>query len=174
MPGSIVNIGLIKKETSISVIGVFQQAYADITFNINHSFSLYLCENPCRKLTQEQLCLFKGFFELMEKLYNQTDHCFRQQIIKNCVQCLFWDMYAEVHNRLRADVSSNRQEVLYKQFIQLVQKNCHVQREISFYAERLHITSRYLLKIIQNIGNCTPKSIIDQYNIRDKGSIKVE
>ena len=59
----------------------------------------------------------------------------------------------------------SRQEELFKRFIQLVHKHCTTQREVSFYANKLFITPRYLSTVIQNVTNTTAKSIIDKHVI---------
>ena len=56
-------------------------------------------------------------------------------------------------------------EELFKRFIQLVHKHCTTQREVSFYANKLFITPRYLSTVIQNVTNTTAKSIIDKHVI---------
>lgn len=59
----------------------------------------------------------------------------------------------------------NRQEEIFKRFIQLIHKHCTTQREVSFYAAELFITPRYLSTIVQNVSGNTAKSIIDRHVI---------
>ena len=59
-----------------------------------------------------------------------------------------------------------RKEELFIKFIHLIHKHSPKEREVSFYAEQLYITPRYLSSIVQSIAGCTAKSIIDKHSIQ--------
>jgi len=59
----------------------------------------------------------------------------------------------------------NRQEDLFKRFIQLIHKHCLSQREVSFYAKKCSSPPRYLSAIAQAVSGETAKNIIDKHVI---------
>ena len=59
--------------------------------------------------------------------------------------------------------TSGRSAELYNQFIEAVGRFCHRYDDVSFYAEQLNVTPRYLGQVTRRIGNRTPKSIIDEH-----------
>lgn len=103
--------------------------------------------------------------ETIEELYNDRENCFRLQIAKNYIQSFLLDIYDKTHRLFmqKRPEGINRQEELFKRFIQLVHKHCTSQREVSFYANELFITARYLSTVIQNVSGLTAKSIIDKH-----------
>ncbi|MDB1056804.1 helix-turn-helix domain-containing protein, partial [Phocaeicola vulgatus] len=105
----------------------------------------------------------------IEDLYHDRDNCFRQQILKNYIQSFLLDIYDKTHRLflMKRPEGISRQEELFKRFIQLVHKHCTTQREVSFYANKLFITPRYLSTVIQNVTNTTAKSIIDKHVIQE-------
>ena len=54
---------------------------------------------------------------------------------------------------------------MFKRFIQLIHKHCLNQREVSFYAQKMFITPRYLSAITQAVAGETAKNIIDKHVI---------
>ncbi len=78
---------------------------------------------------------------------------------------------ANAHNYLHnqvvyasAEQSSNlRPNDLYNHFLSEVAENFSLAHEVSFYAEKLHISPRYLSQITGQIGGRTPKQIIDNH-----------
>ncbi|MDR1653907.1 MAG: AraC family transcriptional regulator [Prevotellaceae bacterium] len=71
--------------------------------------------------------------------------------------------------RLKLDSESfklTRKRELFYQFMSLLSKHCHKQRNVRFYAETLNITTNYLCKITRESIPCkSPKDLIDQHFI---------
>ena len=57
---------------------------------------------------------------------------------------------------------NSRSGELYNQFIEAVGQFCHHYADVSFYAEQLNVTPRYLGQVTRRIANRTPKAIIDE------------
>ena len=103
----------------------------------------------------------------MKDLYEDRDNSFRTQIFKNFIQNFILDFYDKTQHLFlqKKTEGINRQEEIFKRFIQLIHKHCTTQREVSFYAAELFITPRYLSTIVQNVSGNTAKSIIDRHVI---------
>ena len=56
----------------------------------------------------------------------------------------------------------SRSGEVYNLFIESVRQFCHRYAEVSFYAEQLNVTPRYLEQLTRRIANRTPKAIIDE------------
>jgi len=57
---------------------------------------------------------------------------------------------------------NNRSVELYNQFLNEVDKYYNRYADVSFYAEQLNVTPRYLGQVTRRIANRSPKSIIDE------------
>ena len=51
------------------------------------------------------------------------------------------------------------------QFLKFLAQHCRTNRKVSFYAERLCITTTYLYKLTHKRWNLSPKELIDQQTI---------
>ena len=67
--------------------------------------------------------------------------------------------------------SQSREQTIFDRFIQLVNQHCADQHQISYYADRLCLTERYLSTVIRQTSGVTAKEWIDRALIT---RIKVE
>ena len=58
--------------------------------------------------------------------------------------------------------SRSREQTIFDRFIQLVNQHCHEQHQISYYADRLCLTERYLGTVIRQTSGTTAKDWIDR------------
>lgn len=167
LPDTIVNFTNISPDFTISYIAFSRILFQEVTARLDLSFFRFLKENPCVTLPEERTRSINGLASGIEDLYHDRDNCFRQQILKNYIQSFLLDIYDKTHRLflMKRPEGISRQEELFKRFIQLVHKHCTTQREVSFYANKLFITPRYLSTVIQNVTNTTAKSIIDKHVI---------
>ena len=59
----------------------------------------------------------------------------------------------------------SRQDEIFKNFIALVHENCISQREVTFYASKLCISTKYLTGICKSVTGEAAKKIIDDFAI---------
>lgn len=62
---------------------------------------------------------------------------------------------------------SSRSEELYNQFLDTLEKYYNRYADVSFYAEELNVSSRYLGQVTRNITGRSPKTLIDDRIIRE-------
>ena len=58
-----------------------------------------------------------------------------------------------------------RQDEIFKSFVSLVHEHCTSQREVSFYADKLCISTKYLTGICKAVTGDSAKKIIDDFAI---------
>lgn len=167
LPGSLIGQVWTSDDFRASYIYVAHSLFREVTNRLDPSFFRFLQENPAVTLSEERLRPIMRMQHLIEDLYNDLDNCFRGQILRNNLQSLLLHIYDKTR-RLFLDKHPegiSRQEELFKLFIQLIHEHCIHQREVTFYAQKLYITSRYLSAVVQNVTGTTAKSIIDKHVI---------
>lgn len=60
-----------------------------------------------------------------------------------------------------------RSSELYNQFISQVNNFCRTYSDVHFYADQLNVSSRYLAQVTRRISAKTPKTIIDEYIVKE-------
>lgn len=173
LPGSIFNCTYASEDLSVSYIVFSDTLFREITSRLEPSFFQFLKEYPCIVIPEERVKPFIGLSFAMKDLYNDRDNSFRLQIFKNFVQNFILDFYDKTRHLFlqKKPKGMNRQEEIFKHFIQLIHKHCTTQREVSFYASELFITPRYLSTVVQNVSNATAKSIIDRHVILESKAL---
>jgi AraC-like DNA-binding protein len=92
---------------------------------------------------------------------------FRNQIAKNHLQSFMLDIYDKCYRYFdRQEIEGgSRQDEIFKNFIALVHENCISQREVTFYASKLCISTKYLTGICKSVTGEAAKKIIDDFAI---------
>ena len=68
-------------------------------------------------------------------------------------------------NGIGSNKAISRSRTLIIRFLKLVAQHFRTNREVSFYAEKLCITTTYLYKLTHRRWNLSPKELIDQQTI---------
>ena len=58
---------------------------------------------------------------------------------------------------------SRRGDTIFENFIRLVEENYRTERRVSWYAEQLGISGKYLSEVIKHVSQRTPNQWIDDY-----------
>lgn len=166
--GTCIQIKNASEDFSASYIIFKHEIYDEITSRLEPSFTYFLKEYPCVKLSEKNIRKMRYLVGIMNEFYNEKNNCFREQIFKNYIQSFLLDIYDKTRTLFKIEKSEKvgRQEELFIKFIYLVYKYCPIEREVSFYAGHLSITPRYLSSIVQNIAGETAKNIIDKHTIQ--------
>ncbi len=108
------------------------------------------------------------WFQIVGYTYRDRENRFRDIIIRNRLQNLFLETYdkmqrfSERFQERRTFEPSTRQNELLHRFAALVKKYCTREREVSFYADKLCISTRYLSAIVRNTTQEAVKTLIDR------------
>ena len=96
-----------------------------------------------------------------------NENRFRNQIAKNHLQSFMLDIYDKCYRYFdRQEIEGgSRQDEIFKNFIALVHENCISQREVTFYASKLCISTKYLTGICKSVTGEAAKKIIDDFAI---------
>ena len=167
LPNSIVSYSYASPDLSISYIAFSKILFQEATARLDPSFIHFLKENPVVTLPVERTRTINGLIIALEDLYKDKENCFRLQILRNYIQSFLLDIYDKTHRIFEQNRPEgiSRQEELFKRFIQLIHQHCLSQREVSFYAQKMFITPRYLSAIVQAVSGETAKNIIDKHVI---------
>lgn len=127
-----------------------------------------LREDRCRQDTPVVTNIINGMFSLL-RLYFEQSEC---TCISQLVLCQLKAFFIGFHEYLQRnpqyrpdDVKSYRVRELFNRFMMLLERDYKQSRDVNYYADLMHITSKYLTNIVRQVTGHTPKSIIDQYVI---------
>ena len=88
-------------------------------------------------------------------------------IVKNQLQCFFLNMYDKTRHAFPSHQRNgyNRAEEIFHKFINCIHTHYLDQKDVSFYANELCISPRYLSTIARQVTGESAKTIIDRHII---------
>lgn len=117
--------------------------------------TLSLFQNPVMRLNKEQFERLNMDFRYMEYRYNQDDHRFQDDIMYCCTQALFLDYFDFRASELNDDKEpvSEQNASIISRFMMLLNEGNYVKhREVTWYADRLFVTSKYLSEVCKSVS----------------------
>ena len=130
------------------------------------SLLLFSMNNPVVPLTSKEIQVFTNYFETIRKKMADRSHQYRTPLVQALLLAMFYDMSNVIYRVERmTNRKQTRAEAIFANFIHLLEQNFRTQRRVSWYADQLCITPKYLSEIIKKISLRTPNEWIDSYVI---------
>lgn len=166
LPNSIFSLTSASKDFSVHYFAFSEEMFRTASFRLNPAFIHFLKENSSYTHTlPEALRSINGLIEASVAIYNDFTNRFRENIAQNLLHIFLLDTYDKVQRLFTQEQieGSSRKEQLFKKFINLIHTHCTTQRDVTFYAEQLCISTRYLSAITKQMGKDSAKEIIDEF-----------
>ncbi len=147
----------ISDDTRIAVIA-FASKYFQTALQVDATMSLQrrLYASPVCHLTSEAMEESMAIYRLMKAKIAETDNPFRKGAVLGYTQVLTYNAYkyllAPESDNGKPTERSSRQQELYTQFMEEVRKGYTQERSISYYADKLCVTSKYLSQVVHKVS----------------------
>ncbi|KAA9326037.1 helix-turn-helix domain-containing protein [Adhaeribacter soli] len=102
-------------------------------------------------------------FKWLNDRFLETEHRFYYEALNLQMQLFILDMWHIFANEYERRKHSLQTGTLYERFIQLAQEHCTTEREVQFYSNQLHITSKYLNQICKRSSGITASEWIQRF-----------
>ncbi len=167
-PNNIVENGLMSVDFKGCFIFV-SSAYAQRIMPLQDTweFKVLFEENPVRSLLPKEVEIFCQYYDLLCSKVQDPNPA-QKRVIDTLMLAFVYDMQNNLdrirQNKQRPLTSG---ESIYHRFIELLEASYPKQRAVSYYADCLHITPKYLSSVCKQIGDQRPSDIIDSYVLKD-------
>lgn len=124
-------------------------------------------KNPVCPLFPKEVSVFRQYYDLLcTKAQDAT--LAQKRVIDTLVLAFVYDMQNYL-NRVVQDKQRplNSGESIYHRFIDLLESSYPKPRAVSYYADCLHVTPKYLSSVCKQVGGKRPSDIIDSYVLKD-------
>lgn len=167
LPGTIIRINGCSSDFTASFFGFPKEMLMEACMRFEPIFFRFIKEQPCYVLPQENTGAINGLIRATTAIYNDRENRFRNQIAKNHLQSFMLDIYDKCYRYFGKHKieGGTRQDEIFKSFVSLVHEHCASQREVSFYADKLCISTKYLTGICKAVTGDSAKKIIDDFAI---------
>lgn len=174
MPGSIVEIKDVDwKNLDCYILFVSPEFMRDINYDLNVFASVPVNgshrEKKVMQISDEEMHLLKNYYEILHQnsSYN-PDKLYAKSIARCIIAALTYQMVQMLMTRTKSDEPDyrrSRRSGYVNEFMNLVRANYKRERMVSFYAEKLFISPKYLSLIIKETMGRSAAEVIDEYVI---------
>ncbi len=129
---------------------------------------LALFNNPIMRLNKQQQQVCALDFDYIKRRLSLDDHHFHRDAMINAVQCMIIDFF-DFHTHLYGNEKITSQYAkLMDGFIQMLERgDFRVNRDISYYADQLCVTSKYLSDVSKKVSGFPANYWIMRYTALD-------
>ena len=128
--------------------------------------SISLNQNPVIKLTDEQARhLLDDFHRLRDRMADHHLQFYRELMGSLCLTMIY-DIFEAHAQRETTDSHTDRTAYIVKQLMAILSTGiCRKERDVSYYAERLNVSPKYLSATIKRMTGHSVTSYIDRHTI---------
>ena len=175
-PGNIVRVTNIdpreKESVHFVVVAISEDLMSSTRFDFSKLYneSLRLLESPCVVINENERGLYRKYFDLIQEVSKMRMPNMRESVTA-LISSIFYLMGAMWTDRLTAakknggDEMSTRSKIVLEDFLLLVRDYNTKERSLSFYADKLYLTPKYLSKLIKSVSGKSAHEWIDSFVI---------
>lgn len=129
---------------------------------------LYLEQHPIISLNEEESQLFCQYYKLLNSKLTGTPHRHQKELINVLLQAFIYEFQDSMEKYIHLKpVAFNSSNNLFNAFIDLLISSYPKERSVSYYANRLFVTSKYLSAVCKENSGETASDLITCYVMKD-------
>lgn len=130
-------------------------------------FFLYTKEYPCLNLQRHELHFILQYFNMFWERLNNPHSYVTKELVLNLSVAMLHEIFNIYHLRMPRKLAGKdaRKDDLYDRFMRMVSDKYKNHREVSYYADELNVSSKYLSSIVKEISGKTAGDWIDVFVI---------
>lgn len=135
-------------------------------YGVKGQLSLFM--NPIMRLSPEQRFVCERDFRWIDYRLGQTSHTFYRELLMNAVQSAILDFF-DFHSTINKESGiSTQNSLLMNRFLGMLENGDYRQhREVSYYANALCVTPKYLSEVSKTVSGYTANYWINRYTSLD-------
>ncbi|MBQ2012578.1 MAG: AraC family transcriptional regulator [Bacteroidaceae bacterium] len=146
------------------VIGVPAVLTQSASLQMDISFIFLLMKKPCWKLEGNMRKMAESFYTMFEYISNDLQSDAKTDLITSLFTFFMSVIYETTKHTLPSDKpkTSMTKHSLISRFGKLLRVHIREDHRVSYYADQLFVTPKYLTQVVKSTIGITPKDIIDR------------
>lgn len=168
-PGSVIETNRSTDDATAYIIAFSSDFVHNIEIDISTSLPVFMRigKAPVFPVTQRDVDEIRQIFQLIKTMIRSDKTCHRQEIIRSLFTTAFY-VIVELNDRDRSiSAKHGRCEVIFEEFMALIQQHFKTERGVKFYAKQLGISPKYLSCVVKSVSGKTAAVWIDETVIRE-------
>lgn len=126
----------------------------------------YVMQHPCTVVTDEERNRIELYYALIVSHLKHRDAPYCKEIIQSLMRVLYYEISGIFSShRTEKDTVGTRQDELFAKFLKMVGEHFKQERSVSYYAEQMCVTPKYLSSVIKQVSDKTAGEWIADYVI---------
>lgn len=174
LPNSILSHTMVSPSHTIKIIGFstgFMRRVVKMGKDIWKTVS-YVYNNPIKHVGESDYLPFKLYIDAIMAKINSLPHLYRKEIIQHLFSALFCEVIADLNKHALVSYETGKSKETIKQadfiftrFMEKLSIDNGLHRSVSYYADELFYTSKYLSKVIKQVSGKTALDLINEHAI---------
>ena len=146
------------------VIGVPAVLTQSASLQMDISFIFLLMKKPCWELEGNMRKMAESFYTMLEYISNDLQSDAKTDLITSLFTFFMSVIYETTKHTLPSDKpkTSMTKQSLISRFGKLLRVHIREDHRVSYYADQLFVTPKYLTQVVKSTIGITPKDIIDR------------
>lgn len=173
-PGNIIRVNEMPgdpEKMDLVVMAISKEYLSSISFDYRKIFddSLKILSDPCVQLEDSDIAICIKYMDLFREVMD-TDVPNKKEAVASIIASLFYVLGGLIMKNVSrkpqpSGAANTRVELLFEHFMSLVTEYHSTERNMSFYANRLGLTPKYLSKLIKQVSGRSAPDWIDSFVI---------
>ena len=135
-------------------------------------FFFYMRQHYVFTLVESEVERFRNFVHALAcKAGSETGHIRRESVIL-LLRVFYWDIFVQFKKEaVRGGIRYGHKEELVYKFLNLVTEHYSTNREVSFYADKLCISPKYLTMVVHDVTGKSAKECIVEHTLLEIKSL---
>ncbi|WP_018668342.1 helix-turn-helix transcriptional regulator [Bacteroides gallinarum] len=137
---------------------------SDFPLLLKADISEYVGKNPCLQLKEKDCRLVKNYYDLIAERYQESDE--HIAITKGLLFSFILEI-SRLYSGRNVSVSNTRQDELTDRFFFLLHRHYREERSVQFYADKLYISDKYLMRVLKKATGQTFHFWVTEFVMRE-------
>lgn len=130
----------------------------------------FLQEHPVLSLKESECAHFLLYYRLLQEKMKYQDHLYYRESMQCVLQSFLYDFFELIEHYLtevRSEITYSSGKNLFKNFLALLSASYPKKRAVSYYADKLNVTPKYLSSVCKQYSGKTASELIHQLVVKD-------
>ncbi len=163
-PDSIIRTESCTGDAAAYLVAFSKKFANEIQIDLSTALPVYMRfgRSPVLKVSSTDIAEIRQLFQFMKTMLRSDKERYRNEIIRTLFTTAFYIITELNQREQQNEVRRGRCEVLFDEFLRLLQQYHTRERNVGFYARELNITAKYLSAIVKEVSGKTAAKWIDE------------
>lgn len=165
-----------KSDDLVARAVIMSRSFTDSLFSTQANISplqVHITNNPIIDLKGAEDSLI-NYYSMLKNLICYSQSPFRLEAAKHLTLALFYAFTGQKHAESIPDSASHkheRKDEIFNEFLELLRQNYKAERELTFYAEKMYLSPKYLSRAVKDASGKSASEWIDEYVVTESKAL---